>query len=79
MWRGSPGFLLSRNLKLPGRRQRLSRSRRQILRQFKNYQFFKVYDEHQLEYIFVAKGDSDETYLVGKMAAFQSAEPFDSL
>ena len=26
----------------------------------KNYQFFKVYDEHQLEYIFVAKGDSDE-------------------
>lgn len=37
----------------------------------KNYQFFKVYDEHQLEYIFVAKGDSDETYLVGKMAAFQ--------
>ena len=37
----------------------------------KNYQFFKVYVEHQLEYIFVAKGDSDETYLVGKMAAFQ--------
>ena len=45
----------------------------------KNYQFFKVYDEHQLEYIFVAKGDSDETYLVGKMAAFPAAEPFDSL
>ena len=37
----------------------------------KNYQFFKVYDEHQLEYIFIARGDSDETYLVGKMATFQ--------
>ena len=37
----------------------------------KNYQFFKVYDEHQLEYILIAKGDSDENYLVGKMATFQ--------
>ena len=37
----------------------------------KNYQFFKVYDEHQLEYILIARGDSDENYLVGKMATFQ--------
>lgn len=37
----------------------------------KNYQFFKVYDEHQLEYILITKGDSDETFLVGKMATFQ--------
>ena len=37
----------------------------------KNYQFFKVYDEHQLEYILVAKGDGDEDLLIGKMAAFQ--------
>ena len=37
----------------------------------KNYQFFKVYDEHQLEYIVITKGDSDETFLVGKMATFQ--------
>ncbi len=35
------------------------------------YQFFKIYDEHQLEYILLAKGDSEEVYMVGKMAAFQ--------
>ncbi|MEE3392547.1 MAG: helix-turn-helix domain-containing protein [Lachnospiraceae bacterium] len=34
------------------------------------YQFFKVYDDHQLEYILLAKGDSDDVYMVGKMAAF---------
>ncbi len=37
----------------------------------KDYHFFKVYDEHQLEYILVAKGDEDESYLVGRMASFQ--------
>ncbi|MDO4490157.1 MAG: helix-turn-helix domain-containing protein [Lachnospiraceae bacterium] len=37
----------------------------------KNYHFFKVYDEHQLEYILVARGDEDECYLVGRMASFQ--------
>ena len=35
------------------------------------YQFFKVFDEHQLEYILLAKGGSDDVYMVGKMAAFQ--------
>ena len=35
------------------------------------YQFFKIFDEHQLEYILVAKGSSDDVYMVGKMAAFQ--------
>ncbi len=35
------------------------------------YQFFKVYDETQLEYIVLAKGDSEEVYMVGKMATFQ--------
>ncbi|MDD6102133.1 MAG: helix-turn-helix domain-containing protein [Clostridiales bacterium] len=35
------------------------------------FQFFKVYDEHQLEYILLAKGDSDDVYMVGKMASFQ--------
>lgn len=35
------------------------------------YQFFKVYDEHQLEYILLAKGDTDDVYMVGKMATFQ--------
>ena len=35
------------------------------------YQFFKVFDEHPLEYILLAKGGSDDVYMVGKMAAFQ--------
>lgn len=34
-------------------------------------QFFKVYDEHQLEYVLVVNGDSDDVYMVGKIAAFQ--------
>ncbi len=35
------------------------------------YQFFKVFDDHQLEYVLLAKGASDDVYMVGKMAAFQ--------
>jgi len=35
------------------------------------YQFFKVYDEAQLEYIVVAKGDSEEVYTIGKLVVFQ--------
>ncbi len=35
------------------------------------YQFFKVFDGHQLEYILLAKGGSDDAYMVGKLAAFQ--------
>ena len=35
------------------------------------YQFFKVYDEIQLEYILLASGSTDDTYMIGKMAAFQ--------
>ena len=35
------------------------------------FQFFKVFDEHQLEYIILVKGDSDDVYMVGKIAAFQ--------
>ncbi|MGN0165706.1 MAG: PucR family transcriptional regulator [Lachnospiraceae bacterium] len=34
-------------------------------------QFFKVYDDHQLEYILLVKGDSEEAHMIGKMAAFQ--------
>jgi len=34
-------------------------------------QFFKVFDDHQLEYILLAKGTTNEAYMVGKMAAFQ--------
>ncbi len=40
------------------------------------FQFFKVYDENQLEYILMAKGDTDDVYMVGKMAAFQIQELF---
>lgn len=34
-------------------------------------QFFKVFDEHQLEYILLAKGESEDVYMVGKVAVFQ--------
>ena len=34
-------------------------------------QFFKVFDEHQLEYILLARGASDDVYMVGKLTAFQ--------
>ena len=35
------------------------------------YQFFKVYDEAQLEYVLLASGSTEDTYMIGKMAAFQ--------
>ena len=35
------------------------------------YQFFKIFDEHQLEYILLANGGTEDVYMVGKMAAFQ--------
>ncbi len=34
-------------------------------------QFFKVYDEHQVEYVLLAYGDNDDVYMVGKVAVFQ--------
>ena len=34
-------------------------------------QFFKVFDDHQLEYILLAYGDSDDVYMIGKIASFQ--------
>lgn len=34
-------------------------------------QFFKIYDEQQLEYILVAGGMGDDIYTMGKLAAFQ--------
>ena len=40
--------------------------------EIQEYQFFKVYDDDgQLEYILIAKGGSDDAYMVGKIAAFQ--------
>ena len=35
------------------------------------YQFFKVYDDHRLEFILLVKGDSDDVYMIGKLATFQ--------
>ena len=35
------------------------------------YQFFKVFDEQQLEYILLVKGERDDIYMIGKMAVFQ--------
>ncbi len=34
-------------------------------------QFFKVFDENQLEYVIIARGDSDDVYMIGKIALFQ--------
>lgn len=35
------------------------------------YQFFKIFDERQLEYILLANGGGDDVYMIGKIAAFQ--------
>ena len=35
------------------------------------YQFLKVLDDGQLEYILIVNGNSDDVYLIGKIAAFQ--------
>ena len=35
------------------------------------FQFFKIFDEHQLEYVLMVEGTTDDTYMVGRMASFQ--------
>lgn len=35
------------------------------------FQFFKVFDDNQLEYVILVRGDSDDVYMVGKIASFQ--------
>lgn len=35
------------------------------------YQFFKVQDDTRLEYILIVNGNSDDVYMIGKMASFQ--------
>ena len=37
----------------------------------RGYQFFKVFDDNQLEHILMAQGETDDTYMVGKIASFQ--------
>ena len=37
----------------------------------RGYQYFKVFDDYQLEYILVVHGEDEDAYMVGKLAAFQ--------
>lgn len=39
--------------------------------EIQGYQYFKIFDEQQLEYILVAGGTGEDVYVIGKMAAFQ--------
>ena len=39
--------------------------------EIQGYQYFKIFDEQQLEYILVAGGIGEDVYMVGKMVAFQ--------
>lgn len=39
--------------------------------EIQGYQFFKIFDEQQLEYVLVAGGIGEDVYTIGKMAAFQ--------
>ena len=39
--------------------------------EIQGYQYFKIYDEQQLEYILVAGGAGEDVYTIGKMVAFQ--------
>ncbi|MBQ7776298.1 MAG: helix-turn-helix domain-containing protein [Lachnospiraceae bacterium] len=39
--------------------------------EIQGYQFFKVYDEQQLEYVLVVAGVGESIYTIGKMIAFQ--------
>ena len=34
-------------------------------------QFFKIFDEQRLEYVLLAEGESEDVYMLGKIAAFQ--------
>lgn len=39
--------------------------------EIQGYQYFKIYDDQQLEYILIAAGSGEDVYMVGKMVAFQ--------
>ncbi len=39
--------------------------------EIQGYQFFKVYDEQQLEYVLVVNGSGEDVYTIGKMIVFQ--------
>jgi len=35
------------------------------------YQFFKVYDDHAVEYVISARGEAEDVYKIGKIASLQ--------
>ena len=39
--------------------------------EIQGYQYFKIFDEQQLEYILIVLGGGDNVYMLGKMIAFQ--------
>lgn len=39
--------------------------------EIRGLQYFKIYDEHELEYILIVGGTGEEAYLIGKMVCFQ--------
>lgn len=39
--------------------------------EIQGYQYFKIFDDQQLEYILVAGGSGEDVYMIGKMVAFQ--------
>lgn len=39
--------------------------------EIQGYQFFKIFDEQQLEYVLMAGGTGEDVYTIGKLAAFQ--------
>ena len=39
--------------------------------EIQGYQYFKIFDEQQLEYILIVGGSGEDVYMIGKMAAFQ--------
>ncbi|MCR4729065.1 MAG: helix-turn-helix domain-containing protein [Lachnospiraceae bacterium] len=39
--------------------------------EIQGYQYFKIYDEQQVEYVLIACGTGEDVYMIGKMVAFQ--------
>ena len=39
--------------------------------EIQGYQYFKIYDEQQLEYLLICTGSGDNIYMLGKMIAYQ--------
>ncbi len=39
--------------------------------EIQGHQYFKIYDEQQLEYILICSGSGENTYMLGKMIAYQ--------